>query len=378
MSHYEIFLLFLALIFCGYASWTDLKTHRIRNVCSLGLLYAGILSQLMTWYLGAATPFYILSLFLGSGFIAFALYWFGIFSPGDSKLFWGLCLVFPLSLFSGLSGTLSYPPLILALNIIIPYSMGVLAYLLFRFALIRNKLLFFRRFLMSYFQKPVLLKQFFNVLFLIGVSSGLTYLLKWIGWQPDRFVHLVMVLGISTLLGKSLSRVPKTPVYYVFIGFVCVWLSVWLSGSVEAFFSDFVFFFGMYFAIFVIGKHLVLSLASLALDNTVEISRLEVGMIPAEQIVRVIQPDGTVLYETKQVAFSSGHDDNTIIAPDPVGLNADEIAELQRLAAEGAFADLENQIRVQPSIRFAPVITVGVLLTILCRGPFYLVLLQLL
>ena len=74
--------------------------------------------------------------------------------------------------------------------------------------------------------------------------------------------------------------------------------------------------------------------------------------------------------------FSSGHNVNTIITPDPMGLNADEIAELQHLAAEGALADFENRIRVQPSIRFAPVITIGVLLTILCRGPFYLTLLQ--
>lgn len=30
MSVYEYFLIFLALIFCGYASWTDLKTQKIR------------------------------------------------------------------------------------------------------------------------------------------------------------------------------------------------------------------------------------------------------------------------------------------------------------------------------------------------------------
>jgi len=82
----------------------------------------GTLSQLMAWYLGTTTPLYILGLFFGSGLIAFAFYWFGIFSPGDSKLFWGLCLIFPLSLFRNLSGAMSFPPLILALNIIIPYS----------------------------------------------------------------------------------------------------------------------------------------------------------------------------------------------------------------------------------------------------------------
>ena len=372
MSYYETFLVFLALTFCGYASYTDLKTQRIRNICSLGLLYAGSLSKLMAWYLGMTAPIYVLLLFFGSGFMAFGLYWFGIFSPGDSKLFWGLCLVFPQSLFTSLSGTLSFPPLILALNIIVPYSVAVLVYLLFRFALQRDKLLFFQSFVMSNFEKPVLLEKLFNVLLLIGVSSVLTYLSDRLGWQPDGFVRLVMVLGVFAALRKLLSRVPRTPVYYAITGFVPVWVSMQLSVSIEAFFSGIIFFLGMYFVVFVVMKHLAMSLASLMFDRAVDVSRLEVGMIPAEQIVRVPQPDGTVSYEKKQVTFSSGADDNTIVTPDPVGLNADEIAELQHLAAEGAFADFENQIKIQPSIRFAPVITAGVILTILCRGPFYL------
>ena len=378
MSYYETFLMFLALIFCGYASYTDLKTQQIRNVCSLGLLYAGTLSKLMAWYLGVTAPIYVLLLFFGSGFMAFGLYWFGIFSPGDSKLFWGVCLVFPQSLFTSLNGMLSFPPLILALNIIIPYSVVVLVYLLFRFALKRDKLLIFRNFVMPNFEKPALLEQLFNVLLLIGVSSGLTYLSDWLGWQPDGFVRLVIVLGVFAVLRKLVSRVPRTPLYYAILGFVSVWVSMQLSGSVEAFLSGVIFFLGMYFVVFVVAKHLVMSLASLMFDTAIDVSRLEVGMIPAEQIVRVTQPDGTVGYQKRQVTFSSGSDDNTIIAPDPVGLNAHEIAELQYLAAEGAFANFENQIKIQPSIRFAPVITAGVLLTILCRGPFYLTLLQLL
>ena len=331
----------------------------------------------MAWYFGATTPLYILGLFFGSGLISFALYWFGIFSPGDSKLFWGVCLIFPLSLFRSLNGILSFPPLILMLNIIIPYSVAVLAYLLFRFAFGHHKLSLFRGFLKSIFRKSTLLEKLSNLVLLLGISSALTHLLEWLAWQPDHFVRLVMVLAVFALLRKSLSRVLKTPVYYTTVSFVCIWLSVRLAASVAAFFSSAIFFFGMYLVVFVIAKQWVLSLASLMLDRAIDVSDLEVSMIPAEQIVRVAQPDGTVGYEKRQVVFSSGHDANTIITPDPVGLNADEIAELQRLAAEGALADFENRIRIQPSIRFAPVITVGVLLTILCRGPFYLPLLQL-
>jgi len=100
-------------------------------------------------------------------------------------------------------------------------------------------------------------------------------------------------------------------------------------------------------------------------------------MIPAEQIVRVTQSDGTVRYERKQVEFSSGWDENIIISPGPAGLGKEEISQLQHLAAEGALAEFENQIKVQPSIRFAPVISIGVLLTVFCQGPFYFKLIEL-
>ena len=375
MSHYEYFLIFLALVFCAYASYTDLKTQKIRNFCSLGLLYVGTLSQVMAWYLGTTTPLYILGLFCGSGLIAFALYWFGIFSPGDSKLFWGLCLIFPLSLFRNLSGALGFPPLVLALNIIVPYSIGILGYLLFKFILRQNKLDFFRYFFKSNFQKAALLEKFFSLLLFIGIGSVLTYLLQRVGWEPDRFLRLVLVLVAFTFIQKFLSLLPKTPVYYAVVSFVCLWLAVQATPSVPVFLSGFAFFLGLYLVVFVIAKQLVLSLASIALDKAVDVNGLQVGMIPAEQVVRVEQPDGTIRYEKKQVEFSSGQDDNIVISPDPSGLTTEEIAQLQDLAAEGVFAEFGNQINVQPSIRFAPVIFIGALLTVLCQGPFYLKLL---
>ena len=375
MSVYEYFLIFLVLLFCGYASYTDLKMQKIYNFCSLGLLYGGTLSQLMAWYLGTTTPLYILGLFLGSGLIGFALYWFGIFSPGDSKLFWGVCLIFPLSLFKNLSGPLSFPPLILALNIIIPYSVGMLGYLLFKFISVPNKLTLFRGFLRSNFQKASLLEKFFNLLFFIGIGTALTPLLELLGWHPDPFLRLVLVLGAFVLAQKLLSPVPKTPVYYASVGFACVWLAVRSTPSVPALLTGFAFFFGLYLIVFIIAKQLVLGLARLTLDRAVDVRDLQIGMIPAEQMVQVVQPDGTVCYEKKQVEFSSGLDDKVVISPDPAGLDAEKIAQLQHLAAEGALAEFGNQIKVQPAIRFAPVIAVGALLTVLCQGPFYLKLL---
>ena len=130
--------------------------------------------------------------------------------------------------------------------------------------------------------------------------------------------------------------------------------------------------------VFVVAKQLVMGLASFTLDNAVDVTGLQVGMIPAEQIIRVEQSNGTFRYERQQVEFSSGQNDNIVISPDPAGLTSEEIIQLQHLAAAGALAEFGNQIRIQPSIRFAPVISLGALLTVLCQGPFYLKLIVLL
>ena len=230
---------------------------------------------------------------------------------------------------------------------------------------------------MSIFQGVARLEKLFNLLFFIGIATVLTSVLELVGWQPDQFMRLILVLAAFALIQKLLSPIPKTPVYYAVVGFACVWLSVRSAPSVPAFLSGFAFFLGLYLVVFVIAKQLVLGLASLTLDNPVDVNGLRVGMIPAEQIIRVVQQDGSVRYEKKQVDFSSGRDENIVVSPDPAGLDAEEIAQLQHLAAEGALAEFENQVRIQPSIRFAPVISIGMILTVLCQGPFYLKLMQL-
>lgn len=308
--------------------------------------------------------------------MAFVLYWFGVFSPGDSKLFWGLCLIFPVSLFRNVSGVLSFPPLVLVLNIIIPYSVGILSYLLFKFALMRNRWVLLGYLLKSNLDKISVFEVLFYVLQFIGIGSALTYVLAHFGWEPSRFLHLVFVLGTFTLLQRLLSLFPKTVAYYAVISFACVCLALQATLSVSAFLTSFALFLGLYFLVFVIAKELVLSLTSITLNSAVDMAGLEVGMIPAEQIVRVEVSDGTVHYEKRPATFSGMRDDNTLISPDPAGLSAEEILELQTLAMAGAFVEFGNRVNIQPSIRFAPIIFGGALLTVLCRGPFYLKLME--
>ena len=377
MTYYEYYLIFLTLIFCGYACYTDIKTQKIRNICSFGLLYAGILSQLMAWLLGTTTPFYILALFLGSGIASFAFYWFGIFSPGDSKLFWGLCMSLPPPLFGLLSGIVSFPPLILALNIIIPYTIGIVVYLLFKLFLKPNKLEILRKSLMINLQKDNLLKQLFNLLLLVGVGSTITYISKFFEWEINRPLQIGLILTTFISVRTLLFNIPKTTTYYTIIGVACIWISLKVSTSIFGFIYSFAFFLGLYFLIFVVAKQVVLGLA-VTLERNIDIVNLKIGMIPAEKIIQTKHQDGSVCYEKRQATFSNGIADNIIVSPSAMGLSKEKITELKRLADQGEFTKYGNQIKIQPEICFAPVILIGALLTILCQGPFYLKLIQIL
>jgi len=44
---YKNFLILVVLAFCGYASYTDIRWGKIKNYCSFGLIYVGLLAQLL-------------------------------------------------------------------------------------------------------------------------------------------------------------------------------------------------------------------------------------------------------------------------------------------------------------------------------------------
>lgn len=44
---YKNFPILIVLAFCGYASYTDVRWGKIKNYCSFGLIYVGLLAQLL-------------------------------------------------------------------------------------------------------------------------------------------------------------------------------------------------------------------------------------------------------------------------------------------------------------------------------------------
>jgi len=367
---YEAILLSIALAFCGYASYTDMKTHKIPNLCSMCLIYAGSLGQLMGWFLGLTAPLNIVILFVVSGAIAIGFYTFGIFSPGDSKLFWGVCVILPSWWFGSIQQVSMFPPVVLALNIIVPYTAVAVVYLIVKLVRVRGTGAMLVQLIKASLDRDSVLEKLFGLLQFILIGAGLTYLFGRLGWQLDPVMQLVLVLSIFAGVQKVLGPWIKTPSAVVIVLFVSGWLMLTSASSIGLMLGGLAFFLGFYLLIFVVAKQLVLQLASMAFDRVVEVSDLQVGMILGEHIVKMEREDGTVHYE-KQMSKSE-RQGGELITTDPVGLSAETIDELHGLAKADAFAHFDNKIRIQPSIRFAPVIAFGGLLTVLCKGPFHL------
>ena len=369
-SIYELILLSIAFIFCSCASWTDVRDHKIPNLCSMCLIYAGTLGQLMGWFLGLTTPLNIMILFAISGAIAVGFYTFGVFSPGDSKFFWGLCLILPSWWFGPIWEMLMFPPVVLVLNAIIPYTLVVVGYLIVKLVRLHGTGAMLIQLIKVTLDRDSVLEKLFGLLQFILIGAGLTYLFEKVGWQVDRMMQLLLVLAIFAGVQKVLGSLLKTPTAVVIVLFGNGWLIVKNAPSIGLLFGGLAFLLGFYLLIFVVAKQIVLQLASVAFDRIIEVSHLQVGMILSEHIVKKEGEDGRVHYE-KQMDRNEPQGAE-LITTDPVGLSVETIKELQSLGKENAFAHFDNKIRIQPTIRFAPVIAFGGLLTVLCKGPFHL------
>ena len=94
--------------------------------------------------------------------------------------------------------------------------------------------------------------------------------------------------------------------------------------------------------------------------------------MPAEQIVRIERNDGELTYDKQAFGLPNVLNPNIILGTFPGGVSKQKIADLKQLAREGKFEGFDNKIRIQHSLRFAPLICFGTILTLLCRGPFFM------
>ena len=374
MLSYQNLSIVLLLLFCLYATYTDLRERKIKNFCSYGTIYAGILCQVISVLSGDSSLLGSIVTLFGGFCIVLTLYWFGIFAAGDAKLVWGASLLMPVGLFAEANAFAQYTPIALIINMFAPYCLILVAYLFIKTRLQQKWQAF-----TFIFQQEDLRKQIFemgfHLIFLLGLRQFVTLILGWLGIELGFWHQLLIVLSLYFTLNHyvtkyGLEKFRDYVVCVVLIGLMIVttpWrLSAWSTAYVPL-----LKIYLLYILIFFFGRNFIYNLDSMVLDREIDISDLREGMVPAEQIVKTEEGDGEITYSKEGFALPNVLNSNIILGTLPGGVSKEKAAELKQLSEEGKFEDFENKIRIQRSVHFAPVIFLGVILTILCRGPFF-------
>ena len=376
MLSYENLFIVLLLLFCLSATYTDLRERKIKNLCTYGLIYAGILSQVISVLSGRSSLIGSIGTLLGGFVIVLALYWFGIFAAGDAKLVWGASLLMPVGLFAEANAFAQYTPTALILNIFLPYCLMLVAYLFIKTKTRQKWQAFTQIFQQEDFLKQIL-EMVFRLIFLLGLRAVVTLSLGWLGIELGFWHQLLIVLSLYFIFSHyvakfSLGKIRNYVVCVLLIELMVITTPWTLSAWSEAY-TPLLKIYLVYVLIFFFGRHFIYNLDSIVLGREIDISELEEGMVPAEQIVKTEGDDGEVSYSKQEFVLPNVLNANIVLGTLPGGVSKEKTAELKQLSADGSFEDFENKIRIQRTLRFAPVICLGVLLTLFCRGPFFIV-----
>lgn len=362
----------LGILFGLYATYTDFKTGKILNLCSFGLLWAGVVSQLMFVVMGVTTLKSFVLIFTVSAALSFGAYWLGVFAPGDAKLYWGSSLLLPSFLFGNEMSLISFPPVVLLMNLLFIYFCWTLLHTLLFTPLKDIKYAFF----LMFSEKDILRKlpeRGLGLLQFLAIAFYVSVLLSQFQLKLGMFFTLLLIIALHIgvrFLAKKLGI--DQPWQTLLIVLPCVMIALMTPGFLFLLGWRFLVLGTVYILLLPLLLGLFLNLDSLKFSKSVDVDKLQPGMIPAESILRTEGENG-ISYKKEPALISRWHDDNVIIAPQAEGLSAENIQELQTLASQGHFESFENKIMVQHSSHFALFILLGFILTIILKGPFYII-----
>ena len=374
MLSYQNLSIALLLLFCLSATYTDLRERKIKNFCSYGAIYAGILCQVISVLSGSSTLLGGVVTLLGGFFIVLVLYWFGIFAAGDAKLVWGASLLMPVGLFAEASEFAQYTPTALIINIFVPYCLILVVYLLIK-AKTRQKWEAFMEIFRQEDFRPQIFEMIFRLIFLLGLRVVITLSLDWLGIELEFWYQLLLVLSLYFLLSYFVKKFELEKVRNYVVCVVLIELMVittpWTLNAWSEAYLPLLKIYLVYLAIFFFARHFVQSLDNMVLDREIDISDLKEGMVPAERILKIERENGEVAYSKQGFALPNALNANIVLGTLPGGVSKEKVTELNQLTENGEFESFDNKIRIQHSLRFAPMICLGVILTLLCRGPFF-------
>lgn len=356
-------MIFIAMLSCGlYTSYTDFRYGKIANAYTLILICFGVIGQIFFISAGEIPWFYsCITIFGGLG-LAFAMFYAGIWAAGDAKLFWGISLLMPPSAFSRTPETQFYP-LILLVNIFILFLVYVTLTFLFKTTFQQQKTLISKSFMTQLKQFP---RRLLQVLSYIGVGGLAFYIPSRLEVEVDLAIRIVLFMMIVFAFNKLIEKyIPRKYEFAFHIPFLLLALFLAISSLIQLG-TFIVFIFLILWFLLMLG-----SFVRSFFTKEIPIESLRPNMIPAEQIVKMEQQNMTDKYVKVAAIFANPAQENIIVDISSGGLTSEQIAQLQRLAAEGSLNEFENKLLIQQKMPFAFMIVIGALVTLLAQGMVY-------
>lgn len=352
----ELFVV-LALGGAVVASITDIKSRIVPNRLTLPLIAVGILGYLANWILTGEFAMFLAS--LKSTAIMFALgylLWMaGAWSAGDAKEFLfiaALIPVYPVFLYGTFNPALANYPFIIT---VIVNSFLAIFPLIFLYAVYLSikKKIFFR-----VFKQAGDVKKYFEMSFVLGGAIGIASLF-------DMPILALLVLVLLYRLKRDHRILVST-----------VALLVYVSPFGTGWYARAEFISTYLAAVFLLigGIRLLFSFISVittgALQEEVKITALEDGAILAEEIYiqndEVIRDRRSMMERLKDAARSGSVlallPKKGVVGRGAAGVTEDDIELLKGYVKDGK---LEDRVNIKKSMPFAPVILVGLVISLI-------------
>ena len=356
-------MMFIAMLSCGlYTSYTDFRYGKIANTYTLILICFGVISQI--FFISASEiPWFhsCITIFGGLG-LAFAMFYTGIWAAGDAKLFWGISLLLPPSVFSRTSAT-QFHPLILLVNIFILFLVYITFTSIFKTTFQQQKTLIAGSFAVQLKQFP---RRLLQVLSYIGIGGLAFYIPSRMGVELDLAIQITLFMTIVFVFNKVVEKsIPQKYEVVFHLPFLLLALFLAIPSLLQL--GTFVIF------IFLIPWFLLMfgSFIHFLFTREVPIANLRPNMIPAERIIKIEQEGMADKYVKIAAGFANPAQENVIVDVSSEGLTSEQIARLQQLAAKDDLSEFENKLLVQEKIPFAFMIVIGALVTLVSKGMVY-------
>ncbi|MEA3430458.1 MAG: A24 family peptidase C-terminal domain-containing protein [Nanoarchaeota archaeon] len=359
-------ILFLGII----TSYQDIKIGKIKNKwVLLGLVYALVVNLILIFYLNYTSGIrihYVYELFTNFIFsvvVGFGLWYFGVWSAADGKLFIAFSALVPLSVYA-----LGYhewiPCFTLLLNIFL-LSLLFLVLLMFRKTQLHNLKRVVRYFKTEFFNFYNL---FVSILSIFTISWFVQILFRFADID-DYLLNFFLVIVLMSVLNKKGRKF-----LYVSIPVLIIRLFVDRSVFSYEFLLQFIIIIFLWRILQSFLSGSISRLGKEIFSNEIKLKELKPGMVLSDSIIKtrkltrversLIEKQMLVTVKKNDYHYILGGkgSDNAskFIDPEAEGLSEKEVEEINGLEFD--------KIRVSQTIPFAPLIFLGVLLTILLNG----------